>query len=520
LPQDHVIIFDTTLRDGEQSPGFTMGIEEKLMMARQLERLGVDVIEAGFPISSKGDFEAVERISAEIKQCEIAALARTKRDDIERAYQAIRSAAHPRIHIFVSTSDIHLVHQLRKTREEVMKMAVEAVRLAKSFIDDVEFSPMDATRSDRNYLCKVVESVIEAGSTTVNIPDTVGYCMPWEFASLIKHIQQHVRGIEKTVLSVHCHNDLGLATSNSLIAILEGARQVECTVNGIGERAGNASLEEIAMSIKARQDLLQYHTSIRSEQIYPASRLLAKITGVNVQPNKAIVGRNAFSHESGIHQDGVLKHRTTYEIITPESVGISKSSLVLGKHSGRHAFLERLKDLGFTLDGEQIEQAFRRFKILAEKKTEIFDEDMEAIVTETVIRAADKFKLTGLTVVCGTAATPIATVSLQVNETSTKGSEFGDGPVDATFKAIRNLTRTKSRFLSYSVNSITGGTDAQGEVTVRLEENGNIVTGQGAHEDIIMASAMAYLNALNRLAYLEKNPVNRIPRRHTSWQGR
>jgi 2-isopropylmalate synthase len=518
VPRDYITIFDTTLRDGEQSPGFTMGIEEKLMMARQLERLGVDVIEAGFPISSKGDFEAVERIAAEIKQCKIAALARTKRDDIERAYEAIKNAAHPRIHIFVSTSDIHLVHQLRKTREEVMKMAVESVRLAKSFTDDVEFSPMDATRSDKNYLCKVVEAVIEAGSTTVNIPDTVGYCMPWEFASLIKYIREHVRGIEKEVLSVHCHNDLGLATSNSLVAILEGARQVECTVNGIGERAGNASLEEIAMSIKARQDLLQYQTSIRSEQIYPTSRLLAKITGVNVQPNKAIVGNNAFSHESGIHQDGVLKHRMTYEIMTPESVGISKSSLVLGKHSGRHAFLERLKDLGFTLDEEQIEQAFHRFKILAEKKTEIFDEDMEAIVTETVIRASDKFKLTGLTVVCGTAAIPTATVSLQVNETSTKGSEFGDGPVDATFKAIRNLTRTKSRFLSYSVNSITGGTDAQGEVTVRLEENGNIVTGQGAHEDIIMASAMAYLNALNRLAYLEKNPVNRIPRRQASWQ--
>jgi 2-isopropylmalate synthase len=410
------------------------------------------------------------------------------------------------------------VHQLKKTREEVLKMAVEAVKLAKSYTQNVEFSPMDATRSDRNYLCKVIESVIEAGTTTVNIPDTVGYSMPWEFASLIRHIRQNVGGVEKAVLSVHCHNDLGLATSNSLIAVLEGARQVECTINGIGERAGNASLEEVAMSIKARQDLLPFQTSIRSEQIYPTSRLLTKITGVNVQPNKAIVGSNAFSHESGIHQDGILKHRLTYEIVTPESVGISKSSLVLGKHSGRHAFQERLQDLGFTLSEEQVEQAFQRFKILADKKSEIFDEDMEAIVTETVIRAADKYKLTGLTVVCGTAATPTATVSLQVNKTSIKGSEFGDGPVDAAFKAIKNLTDTKSRFLSYSVNSITGGTDAQGEVTVRLEENGNIVMGQGAHEDIIMASAMAYLNALNKLAYLEKNPVNRIARRHTSWR--
>ena len=518
MPGDRVIIFDTTLRDGEQSPGFTMGIDEKLMMAKQLERLGVDVIEAGFPISSKGDFEAVRKIATEIQECEIAALARTKKDDIEHAYRAIKDAAHHRIHIFASTSDIHLVHQLKKTREEVLKMAVEAVKLAKSYTQNVEFSPMDATRSDRNYLCKVIESVIEAGTTTVNIPDTVGYSMPWEFASLIRHIRQNVGGVEKAVLSVHCHNDLGLATSNSLIAVLEGARQVECTINGIGERAGNASLEEVAMSIKARQDLLHFQTSIRSEQIYPTSRLLTKITGVNVQPNKAIVGSNAFSHESGIHQDGILKHRLTYEIVTPESVGISKSSLVLGKHSGRHAFQERLQDLGFTLSEEQVEQAFQRFKILADKKSEIFDEDTEAIVTETVIRAADKYKLTGLTVVCGTAATPTATVSLQVNETSIKGSEFGDGPVDAAFKAIKNLTGTKSRFLSYSVNSITGGTDAQGEVTVRLEENGNIVIGQGAHEDIIMASAMAYLNALNKLAYLEKNPVNRSARRHASWQ--
>ena len=495
-----------------------MGIEEKLMMARQLERLGVDVIEAGFPISSKGDFEAVKRIAAEIQECEIAGLARTKRDDIEQAYQAVRSAANPRIHVFVSTSNIHLMHQLKKTKEDVMRMAVESIRLAKSFTQSVEFSPMDATRSDRNYLCKVIESVIDAGATTVNIADTVGYSVPWEFASLIRHIRQNVKGSEDIVLSVHCHNDLGLATSNSLAALLEGARQVECTINGIGERAGNASLEEIAMSIRARQDLLQFETAIKTEQIYPTSRLLTKITGVNVQPNKAIVGRNAFSHESGIHQDGILKHRMTYEIITPESVGISKSSLVLGKHSGRHAFQERLTDLGFTLDEEQIQQAFQRFKILADKKSEIFDEDMEAIVAETVIRAADKYRLIGLTVVCGTAATPTATVSLEVSETPIKGSEFGDGPVDATFKAIKNLTKTKSKFLSYSVNSITGGTDAQGEVTVRLEENGNIVVGQGAHEDIIMASAMAYLNALNRLAYLEKNPVNTRARRQASWQ--
>lgn len=495
-----------------------MGIEEKLMMARQLERLGVDVIEAGFPVSSEGDFEAVRRIATEVRQCEIAALARTRKEDIERAYEAIRNAAHPRIHIFVSTSDIHLVHQLGKTREEVMEMAIEAVKLSKSFTHNVEFSAMDATRSDRNYLCKIVEAAVEEGATTVNLPDTVGYSLPWEYASLIRHIRQTVRSVEKTVLSVHCHDDLGLATSNSLSAVLDGARQVECTVNGIGERAGNASLEEIVMSIKARQDLLHFQTSIRSEQIYPTSRLLTKITGINVQPNKAIVGKNAFSHESGIHQDGILKHRMTYEIITPESVGISKSSLVLGKHSGRHAFQERVKDLGFTLGEEQIEQAFQRFKILADKKSEIFDEDMEAIVTETVIRAAEKYKLIGLTVVCGTVATPTATVSLKVNEASIKGSEFGDGPVDAAFKAVRNLTGTKSKVLNYSVNSITGGTDAQGEVTVRLQENGNVVIGQGAHEDIIMASAMAYLNALNKLAYLEKNPVNRSISRLISGQ--
>ncbi|MGA3407002.1 MAG: 2-isopropylmalate synthase, partial [Candidatus Bathyarchaeia archaeon] len=349
MTQNKVAIFDTTLRDGEQSPGFTMGISEKLLIAQQLERLGVDVIEAGFPISSEGDFEAVRKIATEIRGCEIAALARTKRDDIERAYEAIKNAARPRIHTFVSTSDIHLIYQLNKTKEEVLRMAIDAVKLAKSLIQNVEFSPMDATRSDRSYLCKVVESVIKAGATTVNIPDTVGYSMPWEFGSLIKYLHDNIQGIEDIVISVHCHNDLGLATANSMAAVLNGARQIECTINGIGERAGNASLEEVAMAIKARQDLLQLETSIHSEQIYPSSRLLTKITGINVQPNKAIVGRNAFSHESGIHQDGVLKHRMTYEILTPESVGITRSTLVLGKHSGRHAFRQRLKDLGYAL---------------------------------------------------------------------------------------------------------------------------------------------------------------------------
>jgi 2-isopropylmalate synthase len=518
LTQDRVTIFDTTLRDGEQSPGFTMGVSEKLLMAKQLERLGVDVIEAGFPISSDGDFEAVRTIATEVRRCEIAALARTNRGDIERAYEAIKDAAHPRIHIFVSTSDIHLVHQLNKTKEEVLQMAIDAVEFSKSFTDNVEFSPMDATRSDRTYLCKVVESVIKAGATTVNIPDTVGYSMPWEFGSLIKYLHDNTEGIEHVVISVHCHNDLGLATANSIVAVLNGARQIECTINGIGERAGNASLEEVAMSIKARQDLLQLETSIHSEQIYLTSRLLTKITGVNVQPNKAIVGRNAFSHESGIHQDGLLKHRMTYEILTPESVGVTRSTLVLGKHSGRHAFRQRLKDLGYALSDDDAEKAFDRFKALSDKKNEIYDEDIEAIVTETIIRAAEKYKLTGLTTVSGTVAIPAATISLEIDGASVKGSEFGDGPVDAIFKTIRNLTGTKSRFLSYSVNSITGGTDAQGEVTVQLEENGSIVVGQGAHEDIIMASAMAYLNALNKLAYLRENPVDRSAKRQASWQ--
>ena len=399
-------IFDTTLRDGEQSPGFTMGINEKLLIAQQLERLGVDIIEAGFPISSDVDFEAVRKVATEVKGCEIAALARTKRDDIERAYEAIKNAARPRIHTFVSTSDIHLIYQLNKTKEEVLRMAIDAVKLAKSLIQNVEFSPMDATRSDRSYLCKVVESVIKAGATTVNIPDTVGYSMPWEFGSLIKYLHDNIQGIEDIVISVHCHNDLGLATANSMAAVLNGARQIECTINGIGERAGNASLEEVAMAIKARQDLLQLETSIHSEQIYPSSRLLTKITGINVQPNKAIVGRNAFSHESGIHQDGVLKHRMTYEILTPESVGITRSTLVLGKHSGRHAFRQRLKDLGYALTDEDGEKAFERFKALSDKKSEIFDEDIEVIVTETIIRAADRYKLTGLTVVSGTVAIP------------------------------------------------------------------------------------------------------------------
>jgi len=365
-----------------------------------------------------------------------------------------------------------------------------------------------------NFLKQICIAAENAGADRINIPDTVGIINPQKMMKLIQDIKQFV----KVPLSVHCHNDLGLATANSLAAVLNGARQIECTVNGICVSAGNASLEEIAMSIKARQDMFKLKTSIRSELIYPTSRLLTKITGVNVQPNKAIVGRNAFSHESGIHQDGILKHRMTYEILRPESVGITKSSLVLGKHSGRHAFRERLKDLGYDLDEDNIEKAFERFKALADKKSEVFDEDVEAIVAEVTIRAADRYRLTGLTVVCGTAATPTATISIQVGGEPIKGSEFGDGPVDAAFKAVKKLTETKSRFLSYAVNSITGGTDAQGEVTVRLEENGNIVVGQGAHEDIIMASVMAYLNALNKLAYLEKNPVNRSARRYTSWQ--
>lgn len=509
---EHVKIFDTTLRDGEQSPGASMNVEEKIIIARQLARLDVDIIEAGFAISSPGDFEAVKRIGREVEGPVICSLARAKPEDIDRAWEALKDAARPRIHTFISTSDIHLKHQFRMTRAEAKKRAVEMVARAEGYVDDVEFSPMDASRSDREYLYEVLEAVIDAGATTVNIPDTVGYSIPSEFGALIKGIKENVSNIKKAVISVHCHNDLGLAVANSLAAVMNGARQVECTINGIGERAGNASLEEIVMILRTRKDILNIDTKIITEHIYPTSRLISSITGIMVQPNKAIVGDNAFAHESGIHQDGLLKEKTTYEIMSPESIGLTQSTLVMGKHSGRHAFKARLKELGYEMSDENLNKAFERFKILADQKKEVFDEDIEAIVADEVLRIEipDRFKLDKLNVVSGTESTPTATVEMYIDGGHVKETGFGDGPVDAAYKTIAKITKTKSKLLRYSVNAITGGTDAQGDVTVRLQENDNIVLGQGAHTDIIVASAKAYINALNKLEYKKREKKERV----------
>ena len=509
---EYVKIFDTTLRDGEQSPGASMNVEEKVLIAKQLARLGVDIIEAGFAISSPGDFEAVRRISHEIEGPIVCSLARAKSEDIDKAWEALKGALKPRIHTFISTSDIHLKYQFKMTKEEAKKRAIEMVKRARSYVDDVEFSPMDASRSDRDYLYEVIEAVIDVGATTVNIPDTVGYAIPSEFGALIKGIKDNVRNINKAIISVHCHNDLGLAVANSLAAVMHGARQVECTINGIGERAGNASLEEIVMICRTRKDILNLDTKIVSEQIYPTSRLISSITGIMVQPNKAIVGDNAFAHESGIHQDGLLKEKSTYEIMRPESIGLAQSTLVMGKHSGRHAFKTRLKELGYELSDENLNKAFERFKTLADQKKEVFDEDIEAIVADEVLRIEipERFRLATLNVVSGTESTPSATVEMSLDGKQVKESGTGDGPVDAVYKTIAKMTKTKSKLLRYSVNAITGGTDAQGEVTVRLQENDHIVLGQGAHTDIIVASAKAYINALNKLEYKKKERKERV----------
>ena len=509
---EYVKIFDTTLRDGEQSPGASMNVEEKVLIAKQLARLGVDIIEAGFAISSPGDFEAVRRISHEIEGPIVCSLARAKSEDIDKAWEALEGAPKPRIHTFISTSDIHLKYQFKMTREEAKKRAIEMVKWARSYVDDVEFSPMDASRSDRAYLYEVIEAVIDVGATTVNIPDTVGYAIPSEFGALIKGIKDNVRNINKAVISVHCHNDLGLAVANSLAAVMHGARQVECTINGIGERAGNASLEEIVMICRTRKDILHLDTKIVSEQIYPTSRLISSITGIMVPPNKAIVGDNAFAHESGIHQDGLLKEKTTYEIMRPESIGLAQSTLIMGKHSGRHAFKARLKELGYEMSEENLNKAFERFKTLADQKKEVFDEDIEAIVADEVLRIEipERFRLAALNVVSGTESIPSATVEMFLDGKQVKESGTGDGPVDAAYKTIAKMTKTKSKLLRYSVNAITGGTDAQGEVTVRLQEDDHIVLGQGAHTDIIVASAKAYINALNKLEYKKKERKERV----------
>ncbi|MGD9818476.1 MAG: 2-isopropylmalate synthase [Desulfomonilaceae bacterium] len=501
---EKVLFFDTTLRDGEQSPGATMNQHEKLQLARQLERLGVDIIEAGFPASSEGDKEAVRKIASEIKNSRVVGLSRSVAEDIETAWQAVSVAAKPGIHTFIATSDIHLKHKLRLSRDEVVDRAGQAVRLARSLSDWVEFSCEDSTRSDPEFLVKVIETAIREGASTINIPDTVGYSYPQEISELITILKKRVTGIDDIILSVHCHDDLGLAVANSLAGILAGARQVECTINGIGERAGNASLEELALILKTRRQTFNMQTNIKTEEIFHTSRLVTAITGIPVQPNKAIVGANAFAHESGIHQDGVIKERTTYEIIDPETVGISKSSLVLGKHSGRHAFRERLQALGYYLTEEEVNLSFKRFKDLADRKKTIFDEDLEAIVAEEVLRTADTYKLLSVTVMSGSEVVPTATVRMMVDSEECHGAELGNGPVDATFNTILKLTGRRPSLLRFSISAITGGTDALGEASIRLEEDGNIAMGKGAHEDILVASAKAMVNALNRLDYMSK----------------
>ncbi len=501
--RDRVFIFDTTLRDGEQSPGYSMNQEEKMRLARQLEKMGVDIIEAGFPAASEGDFASVRQIAREIRKPQIAGLARANAPDIDRAWEAIAEAAHPRIHTFISSSDIHLKYQLNKTRAQVLKEARAAVARAYACVKaaggNVEFSPMDATRTDRDYLCEMVEAAIAEGATTINIPDTVGYTVPEEFGALIAYLFENVKNIRKAVISAHCHNDLGLAVANSLVAVANGARQIECTINGIGERAGNAAMEEVVMALRTRKDFFGLHTGIKTERIYQSSKLLTQITGIAVQPNKAIVGANAFAHESGIHQDGLIREKITYEIMTPQSVGILDSHLVLGKHSGRHGLVEHLKKLGYNLSREEVNRVFLRFKELADVKKDIFDEDLEALISEEMFRLEDKYKLVYLNVVSGSVAVPTATMQMEVDKNVIQDAGFGIGPVDATFDAIRKITKTNYSLVRYAVNAITGGTDAQGEVTVQLQYDDHTVVGRGAHPDVIVASARAYINALNRL---------------------
>ena len=496
-----LIIFDTTLRDGEQSPGASMTKEEKVRIAKMLERMKVDVIEAGFPIASPGDFAAVQAVARAIKDSTVCGLARAATADIERAGEALRDAARGRIHTFIATSPIHMQMKLRLEPDQVLERAVAAVRQARNLSDDVEFSAEDAGRSELDFLCRITEAVIAAGARTINIPDTVGYNVPEQFAATIRALIERVPNAHQAVFSVHCHNDLGLAVANSLAAVRAGARQVECTINGLGERAGNASLEEIVMAVRTRRDIFQLETRIDTTHIVPASRLVANITGFPVQPNKAIVGANAFAHESGIHQDGVLKHRETYEIMRAEDVGWSANRMVMGKHSGRNAFRTRLEELGVTFTSEEeLNAAFARFKELADKKHEIYDEDLQALVTDTHLAAEnERVQLRYLRVCSETGETPHAQVALAIDGEERQATADGGGPVDAAFKAIETLLQTGVDLLLYSVNNITSGTDSQGEVTVRVSKNGQIYNGQGADTDIVIASAKAYVNALNKV---------------------
>ncbi len=502
---NRVVIFDTTLRDGEQSPGASMNLDEKLRIAEVLEELGVDVIEAGFPIASDGDFEAVREIAKVIKGSTICGLARATHMDIDRCAEAIKPAERGRIHTFIATSPLHMKYKLQLEPDAVLDAVIDSVSYARKFTDDVEWSAEDGSRTEHDFLCRCVESAIDAGATTVNIPDTVGYAMPDEFRALIEMLIERVPNIDHVVLSVHCHNDLGLAVANSLVAVDAGARQVECTINGLGERAGNAAMEEIVMALLTRQDIMPFDPDIKTEKIMKASRLVSAVTGFTVQPNKAIVGANAFAHEAGIHQDGVLKHAGTYEIMTPESVGLTKSILVLGKHSGRHAFKEKVASLGYNLGDNALQDAFKRFKDLSDKKKEIFDEDIIAMVDDEVVRANDHIQLASLEILCGTKhRPPKAELDLEIGGKVMSCKATGDGPVDAAFNAIKELVPHDARLQLYQVHAVTHGTDAQAEVTVRLEENGRTVNGQAADTDTMVASVKAYVNALNKLLLKRK----------------
>jgi 2-isopropylmalate synthase len=498
---EKIIIFDTTLRDGEQAPGASLNQKEKLEIAKALANLGVDIIEAGFPISSKGDFEAVCAVAKSIKGPVICGLARAITKDIDAAYQAVKYSKRPRIHVFLATSKIHMKYKLKKAEDEILRLAISTVKYAKDRCTDVEFSPEDATRSEREFLFKVIEAVIAAGATTVNIADTVGYAEPEEFGSLIRAIKENVTNIDKAVISVHCHNDLGLAVANSLEAIKNGARQVECTINGIGERAGNASLEEIVMALDTRVDIFgSLKTDINKSQIYKTSRLVSKLTGFLIAPNKAVVGANAFRHESGIHQDGILKERSTYEIIKPQDVGFFGEGLVLGKHSGRHAFVERLKQLGFHLSKQQLEKTFTRFKQLADKKKNIFDDDLMTIVEDEIKVVNPLWKLISFQVSSGTDILPEAKVHLKKKGKIFTGESFGDGPVDACYRAVDKIIGIKGELLDYRLEAVTAGKDAIGEVNLKIKIKNKIITARGSSTDIIEASLLAYLNAVNKYA--------------------
>lgn len=505
MSDNRLIIFDTTLRDGEQSPGASMNLAEKLEIAHALTELGVDVIEAGFPIASPGDFEAVQAIARQVRKPIICGLARCNPEDIDRAWEALQEAERPRIHVFLATSAIHREFKLRMAKDEIMRRAVEGVERAKSYCADVEFSPEDAARTELDFLTEVVTRVVAAGATTVNIPDTVGYAVPSQYAAAIRHLKQHVPGIDKVVLSVHCHNDLGMAVANSLAAVQEGARQIECTINGLGERAGNCALEEVVMAVRTRNDFFNLRTSINSRRLCPTSRLVSHITGIQVQRNKAVVGQNAFAHEAGIHQDGLLKERLTYEIMNPEDVGLARTELVLGKHSGRHALRQRVRDLGYHLDEAQLQRVFDGFKALADRKKNIYDADIEALAEAQIHEGPALWTLESFHTSAGTGAVPLAAVCLQHAEGhKVQEAACGDGPIDALFKAIERATQTKVQLRDFSVRSVSVGEDAQGEAQVEAVHGARSVRGHGVSTDIIEASAQAFVQVINRISLREQ----------------